>query len=114
MAPEVLRCPLKRKPSDFKDRTDLMYGCAADIWSLGIVVYKLLTGMTPVLRDETGHVCYPMFPKGLSQGAVNFVCACLNTDPMLRPTCQQLLKCEWITPRRRCNLAMPDGEILTI
>lgn len=44
MAPEVLRCPLKRHPGDNKDRSDLHYATAVDAWAVGVLAYELLTG----------------------------------------------------------------------
>jgi serine/threonine protein kinase len=44
MAPEVLRCPLKRHPGDNKDRADLHYATAVDAWAVGVLAYELLTG----------------------------------------------------------------------
>jgi serine/threonine protein kinase len=44
MAPEVLRCPLKRQPGDNKDRHDLFYSQAVDAWAVGVLSYELLTG----------------------------------------------------------------------
>ncbi|KXZ55543.1 hypothetical protein GPECTOR_2g1092 [Gonium pectorale] len=47
MAPEVHACPLKRGPADNKVDEQLAYGAAADVWSLGAVVYEVLVGFTP-------------------------------------------------------------------
>jgi serine/threonine protein kinase len=44
MAPEVLRCPLKRHPGNNKDRADLHYATAVDAWAVGVLAYELLTG----------------------------------------------------------------------
>lgn len=44
MAPEVLRCPLKRLPGDNKERIDLHYATAVDAWAVGVLAYELLTG----------------------------------------------------------------------
>jgi hypothetical protein len=44
MAPEVLRCPLKRHPGDNKTRTDLHYATAVDAWAVGVLAFELLTG----------------------------------------------------------------------
>ena len=51
MGPEVLRCLLKSDPFDNKDREDLAYGPAADIWALGCVVFECIHG-------------HPLFPGG--------------------------------------------------
>lgn len=47
MAPEVLKCPQKHNPEDNKDRLDLAYNCAVDIWAIGVVTYELLNGCPP-------------------------------------------------------------------
>lgn len=44
MAPEVLRCPLKRHPGDNKSREDLHYATAVDAWAVGVLAFELLTG----------------------------------------------------------------------
>ena len=44
MAPEVLRCPLKRHVGDNKDRADLHYATAVDAWAVGVLAYELMTG----------------------------------------------------------------------
>ncbi|KAG2435727.1 hypothetical protein HXX76_006924 [Chlamydomonas incerta] len=47
MAPEVSVCPLKNLPSDNKAEESYAYGYAADIFSIGAVVYELMTGFPP-------------------------------------------------------------------
>lgn len=44
MAPEILRCPLKRHAGDNKDNTTLAYGPPCDIFSLGVLTLELLVG----------------------------------------------------------------------
>lgn len=47
MAPEVIRCPPKNHPLDNKHCTDLHYGFEVDIWSVGVLAYRLLLGELP-------------------------------------------------------------------
>lgn len=44
LAPEVLKCPLKRLPGDKKDKADLHYTSKVDTWAVGILAYELLVG----------------------------------------------------------------------
>jgi serine/threonine protein kinase len=54
MAPEVLVCPLKRLPSDHKEKSELAYTTKVDSWSMGVLAYELLAGRPPFShRDET-------------------------------------------------------------
>lgn len=47
MAPEVVRCPRKRYPDEWKDRLDLVYTASVDIWALGVLVFELVIGHAP-------------------------------------------------------------------
>lgn len=52
MAPEVLVCPLKRLPTDYKKRNDLAYTAKVDSWSLGVLAFELLTGKPPFSHKD--------------------------------------------------------------
>jgi hypothetical protein len=50
MAPEVLSCPERSDAQLHKDRNDLAYGTAADVWAVGALAHELLTVASPFLR----------------------------------------------------------------
>ncbi|KAL4856185.1 Calcium-dependent protein kinase 16 [Chlorella vulgaris] len=106
IAPEVLR---------------MNYTLSADIWSLGIVAYQLLTGRLPFAGEEGlevseeymakkvfdnkevfravlfAHLDFELPPwDTLSGAAKDFVQACLQRDEKLRPTAEQLLEHPWL------------------
>lgn len=95
MAPEVLRCPLKKTMWDNKDLKELHYAWKVDVWSIGIVTYELLVGMPPAPGGDVSPL--PRFPKFMSACAVDFVSACLNRCASLRPCVQQMKESEWLT-----------------
>jgi serine/threonine protein kinase len=47
MAPEVVKCPRKQRAEDGKNRGDLIYGSAVDIWALGALAFELTVGRPP-------------------------------------------------------------------
>lgn len=104
MAPEVLRCPLKRTPVDNKNRADLHYSQAVDAWAVGVLAYELLTGRAPFsavgASDQAIEVAImagvPVFPSRMSDPAVDFISVALNKTPSKRPTILQLLQHTWI------------------
>ncbi|PNH08521.1 putative spindle assembly checkpoint kinase [Tetrabaena socialis] len=104
LAPEVQACPLKQAPADNKDSDDLAYGTAADVWSLGVLVYETLVGFapfplgpadgSPAAGGAEGARSLP-YPSSISAKARAFIGACLERLPGDRPTVQQLLRMEW-------------------
>lgn len=77
MAPEVL----ERKP----------YGIGADIWSLGVVFYQMLTGRYPYKGANTSDLVRNIKNKTkdfsnmrISPLAKNFIQGCLTYDPSAR------------------------------
>lgn len=82
------------------------YGVPADIWSLGVCLYILLSGLTPfwgeteeeifgmVLHHDIDFESHP-WPK-ISRPGKDIVRRMLQRDPSKRPTASQLLQHQWL------------------
>jgi predicted Ser/Thr protein kinase len=98
VAPEVLR----RKQSVLKKGT---YGKAVDMWSIGVIVYVVLT-LRPPFDDEDSqmhtalkHILQFTLPEwsNISRSAKNFVARCFEMDETKRMTASQALDHEWLS-----------------
>jgi serine/threonine protein kinase len=103
MAPEVLVCPLKRLPTDYKDREDLAYGVKVDSWSLGVLAFELLVGRTPYRHREENDMLQTIktteikFPSSVSAQARDWVLSAMHLDPRARASITELASHPWIT-----------------
>ena len=81
------------------------YDMKCDLWSIGIIAYMLLTGVSPFsgteeeimrqIRDD--NVSYPRYYwEKLSKGCKAFVQRLLTKDPQIRPSAEEALKDPWI------------------
>ncbi|KAL4857133.1 Aurora kinase A [Chlorella vulgaris] len=114
MSPEVLQCPEKSKPEENKERLELSYGEAVDVWAVGILAYELLVGKPPFEREtrEETYACIqrrePHMPANVSQAARDFILAALAKNPRKRPSMADLLRHPWIGQHsRRPSAAQP-------
>jgi len=96
------------------------YDEKADMWSIGVIVYMLLTG-NPPFYGSTDEKCLHRIQRGepsfsrrwwtLSGGAQTFVLDLLSLDPEARPGATEALKRPWM-----CMLEAPkatiDGQVL--
>jgi len=89
MAPEVIR--------------QTGHGCPADIWSVGCTVFQMAMGQPPWKSLNFGSATALMFhianttspppiPSQLSMQLRDFLLLCMERDPQVRPTAEQLIK----------------------
>ncbi|MCJ1464991.1 hypothetical protein MMC07_003606 [Pseudocyphellaria aurata] len=91
--------------SDFGVRENFEYTNAVDMWSLGCVVHKMLTGEVPFSDRQLREFCHdkvsfptgPLSAKGVSSSARDFVEALIRRIPSNRLDVQAALKSRWIS-----------------
>jgi serine/threonine protein kinase len=87
-------------------------GAAADMWTLGVILYVLLAGGYPfhetnpaaLLQRIQGGYASVVFPDYFSADARALVCSLLQRDPLLRPISKTLLVHPWLQPESPCSI----------
>lgn len=94
MAPEVL-CAF--------DGENDPYDRKCDIWSIGILVFQMITGYVPFKTSAIQNCLQKMYaseyvypPKLGSESVRDFIRLCLQPDPSFRPEACELLEHRWI------------------
>jgi calcium-dependent protein kinase len=95
------------------------YNAKADIWSIGVITYLLLSGESPFggvyeddemasVRDNILHSRLPFQPKEIwdeiSPEAKRFVTRLLSKDPARRPTAREAQQDEWLLKYGRMDV----------
>jgi len=100
LAPEIIKLGMKT------DTSIEGYGKAVDMWSVGVILYIMLTGEPPFISEEkmelfklieTGSYTFPEYLwVDISEDAKNLVRNLLQVDPIKRLTAEQALNHPWI------------------
>ncbi|EPX73313.1 CAMK/RAD53 protein kinase Mek1 [Schizosaccharomyces octosporus yFS286] len=91
-APEVR--DLKGRSRRYKE-LNMGYGKEVDIWSLGIIMYLLLSGNSPIFSMEGNIVFEDAIWRTVSRQAKDLICSFLQKEPSERPTVEEALEHPW-------------------
>mmetsp|Transcript_11383 Transcript_11383/g.24608 ORF Transcript_11383/g.24608 Transcript_11383/m.24608 type:complete len:465 (-) Transcript_11383:97-1491(-) len=94
------------------------YGSAADIWSVGVILYIMLCGYTPFYADDEEALVKKVRKaevvfdspawENVSKSAKDLVSRCLALNPLHRPTAEAALSHPWLSPApTRSHLGAP-------
>jgi serine/threonine protein kinase len=115
MAPEVLRCPVKEHPLDFKHCRKLQYNTSVDVWAVGVLAYELLVGFPPFSSSSPSNAMHKImaanvvFPRHITPAAQQFVGDALRSHPGERPTIAEMCASAWLNGGKaqvRCSLLL--------
>jgi hypothetical protein len=115
MAPEVLRCPVKEHPLDFKHCRTLQYNTSVDVWAVGVLAYELLVGFPPFSSSTPGNAMHKImaatvvFPRHITPAAQDFVSEALRSHPGERPTIAEMSASAWLNGGKAKVRGWHDG-----
>jgi len=96
VAPEVIRMSLKYAPPTASGSRPRGYGHACDWWSLGIILFEMLSGVTPFDAQTPRRTFHnilnvePIFPSCIKRSARALLKGLLRKDPRWRLGCEGL------------------------
>ena len=96
VAPEVIRMSLKYAPPTSSGARPRGYGHACDWWSLGIILFEMLSGVTPFDAQTPRRTFHnilnvePIFPACIKRSARALLKGLLRKDPRWRLGCEGL------------------------
>eukprot|EP00659_Diplonema_papillatum_P014249 gene14249-21852_t len=118
IAPEVILCGF---PERYESKVE-EYGTKCDIWSLGVVLYVMLSGRFPfAVPGNTRNALFSLIVKAevrfhgdvwdtVSPQVKDFIRKLVTKDPAHRPSAAEALKDSWITGEYLNQLKPADSE----
>lgn len=108
--------PYYASPEVWKDQA---YDSKSDIWSLGCVIYEMITLKPPFRADDMEGLykkvtrgSYNRIPTQYSQDLSNIIRALLQTEPNLRPNCDKILAMPSVLKHLNENTMIePDEDV---
>lgn len=98
-----LRCsPAYASPEILKGKGQSFSGKAADMWSLGVILYTLLVGTFPFVDTNPSELFKKIMkgnfnmPRFLSPCAQTLIKSLLRTNPVARPNISEILNHPWM------------------
>ncbi|KAI3708522.1 hypothetical protein L2E82_37723 [Cichorium intybus] len=98
------------------------YGKEVDIWSAGVILYMLLTGVPPFYGDDEKEIFHAIlradpdmknYPwPDISKNAKELVMKMLTVDPKKRPTAAEVLNDKWLAENGVATNNPIDDEFL--
>jgi len=81
-------------PEWFRERR--YNGQAAEVWSLGILLYAMVCGDVPFEREKDILIAETKFCRELTPGCMHIINQCLLVDSSKRPTLQGMFDNPWV------------------
>jgi serine/threonine protein kinase len=113
MAPEIL---------DYLDTPSEEYTNAVDLWAVGCITYRLVTGLIPFpssrslleyCKDKSLFPYNALLDSGIKSLCSKFIKELLETTPKQRPVASQALNHAWINSGRCTNILCKYAYKLT-